>query len=377
MSNLSSSASRRVEALDAFRGVASFLIMVTHTILFVPQVCQVQNLGYIYGGLSWKLPYFFVLSGFVLTLSYQRMKGELDHPFRSFLISRALRIYPLFLVTTMVMFLIKVLFGAGAPIEGASIFFNISWKISPSLPNLLHALTLVGLENTWLYNGPAWTLVFEMRYAIFFPLILAPLRRCWLAILLFVGLAYGAAEVSSGLERVDIFYSPNQLVSNMCSMFDFLLLYAGGVLLALHRERLSHLYLALPRWGVVAVVVVTVAAMLNPLWIKAILPSGVAGGVVRDCVMAAGVMAWVIILLNSRAIASLFSSRWLVALGRSSFSIYMWHTPIATLLFMLLHDQLNIWYIVAMSILSTLIVAPLSFRYIETPIIEFSRRFRR
>lgn len=377
MSNLSSGASRRVEALDAFRGIASFLIMVTHTILFVPQVCQVQNLGYIYGGLSWKLPYFFVLSGFVLTLSYQRMRGRLDHPFRSFLVSRVLRIYPLFLITTVVMFLLKLLFGAGAPIEGASIFFNISWQLSPSFVSFIHALTLVGLENTWLYNGPAWTLVFEMRFALFFPLILAPLRRWWLSILLFVGLAYGAAVVSSGLERVDIFYSPNQLVSNICSMFAFLLLYAGGVLLALQRERLSRLYLSLPSWGAVAVVGAILVAVLNPLWLKAILPSGVASGVVGDCVMAVGVMAWIIVLLNNSSIAKLFSARWLIALGRSSFSIYMWHTPIATLLFMLLHEQIEIWYIVVMSIVATLIVAPLSFRYIETPIINYSQRLRR
>ncbi len=378
--NMSNTTSNRVEALDAFRGIASFLIMVTHIILFVPQVCQGENLGYIYGGLSWKLPYFFVLSGFVLTLSYQRSKERLHHPFRTFLVSRVLRVYPLFIITTLVMFLLKVIFGAGEPVEGASIFFNISWRLAPSLTNLLHALTLIGLENTWLYNGPAWTLVFEMRFALLFPLLVALLRRSWVAILLFVGAALGATYISSGLERTDLFYSPNQLVSNMCSMFSFLLLYTGGVLLALNRDRLMETYQSLSTWGSRGVLVGIIVAVLNPLWIRYVIPASLPhqiGSVIGDCVMLLGVMTWIIVLLGNQSIAKCLSNRVLMVLGRSSFSIYMWHTPIATAVYMLLHEHINIWYTVAISIVATLMIAPLSFRYIEQPIIALSYRLRR
>ncbi len=368
--------SSRVEALDAFRGVCSFLIMVTHILLIVPQVCQRENLGYLYGGFGWKVPYFFVLSGFVLTLSYQRSKLKLRHPFRSFLVSRILRIYPIFFITTIAMFLLKVIFGAGAPLDGASVFYNISWRIAPSFVNLLHALTLIGLENTWLYNGPAWTLVFDMRFSIMFPLFIGVLRRSWLSIALFIGMSLMAAHISSSLERVDMFYNPNYLVANLCSMFGFMLLYASGVLLALNRERLSQLYLSLPRWGSVGVLLATVTAMLNPLWLRGVIPSAV-GGVIEDCVMMVGVMAWIIILLNNRVISAIFSKRFLVNFGRSSFSVYMWHMPIVTALYMLLYQWINVWYIVLLSIVMTLVVAPLSFRYIEQPIIAWSHRLRR
>lgn len=368
--------SGRVESLDAFRGVASFLIMVTHFLLMVPQVCQPENLGYIYGGLSWKLPYFFILSGFVLTLSYERSRVKLNHPFRSFIVSRLLRIYPLFFITTVVMYLLKVIFGAGEDIDTASIFFNISWRLAPSLPTLLHSLTLIGLENTWLYNGPAWTLVFEMRYALLFPLFFGLLRRRWLFITLFIAAAFLTGNIASQLERVDMFYSVDYQTSNMCSMFGFLIFYAGGILLALYRDMLSNIYNSLNRWGRAAGLVAVVALVLNPLWIRDILPSSLVS-IVGDCLMLLGVALWVLILINNRSISSIFSNKMLVALGCSSFSIYMWHTPVITALYMLLGASVNVWYIVLLSVIVTIIIAQLSFRYIERPVIALSQHLRR
>lgn len=141
--------SSRVESLDSFRGIASVLIMLTHFILFVPEVFQVENLSLIYDWLSWKLPYFFVLSGFVLTLSYMRSRGKTNHIYSKFIINRIFRIYPLFMLTTIMVFTLKVVFDAGADIEGASRFLNISWRIAPDFVNLIHALTLVSFANTW------------------------------------------------------------------------------------------------------------------------------------------------------------------------------------------------------------------------------------
>ncbi|MFI3305547.1 MAG: acyltransferase [Rikenellaceae bacterium] len=374
----SSSMSKRVESMDAFRGVASFLIMVTHFILCVPEICQVQNLGYIYGGLSWKLPYFFVLSGFVLSISYARNRERLKHPFRSFVVSRLFRIYPLFFITTVLMFLMKLGFGAGSDIEGASTFFNISWRLAPRCGELVSALTLIGLENTWLYNGPAWTLVFEMRYALVFPLIWGALRRWWYSILLLVGAVFYVATIAQGLERTDIFYSVDYVTSNLCSMVAFMLFYVGGVLLSMHRTRLAQLYgslTTLGRWGVVLTVLVLV---LNPLWggsVFSSLPSAVSS-VVGDLLMLIGVATWIVVLINDKFVSRLFSNPTLIALGRSSFSIYMWHMPIITLLYLTLRESLDVWYIVALSVVVTLVVAQLSFRYIEQPIIEFGRRFR-
>ncbi|MFI3299073.1 MAG: acyltransferase [Rikenellaceae bacterium] len=368
--------SSRIESLDAFRGIASFLIMLTHFVLMVPEVFQVENLGYIYGGLSWKLPYFFTLSGYVLTISFERNKTSLERPYRSFLTSRILRIYPLFLITTLAMYFIKVYFGAGEYIEGASGFFNVSWGLAPTCGNLMHSLTLVGWEDTWLYNGPAWTLPYEMRYAILFPILWWLLRKSWLTAILFVAAAYIAKNIASGLESIYIFYNPDFITANLCSMFGFLLFYVGGMLLALNRNTLTNLYLSLKKAGKITVLLITIALMLNTLWVRYIIPSSIYS-IASDCLMTLGVGAWIVILVNNRVISSIFSVKPLVALGRSSFSIYLWHTPVFTLLYMLLREHISVWYIIAFSVVLTIVVAQLSFKYLERPVIAYSRRLRR
>ncbi|MFI3268778.1 MAG: acyltransferase [Rikenellaceae bacterium] len=371
----------RIEALDAFRGIASTLIMLTHFILYVPEVFQVENLSLIYSWLSWKLPYFFVLSGFVLTLSYMRSRerdaasGGLggSHTYRNFIINRIFRIYPLFMLTTIIVFLTKVAFGAGCDIEGASRFFNITWRMSPTLLELVHSLTLVGLSDTWAYNGPAWTLVFEMRYAILFPLFLYLFRKSWLSILLFAALSFVAGNISATLERVDLFYTPDYQLSNLCSMANFLMYYASGIALALNRERLSNLYKSLSKVGVAAFVAVSIIFMLSPKWIAFVTPAAVSS-FASDFVIMVGVVMWVVVLTNNKSIANIFTHNALVTLGRSSFSIYMWHTPIFILNYMLLREYLSIWIIIAISLVATLIVARLSFRFIEQPCIALSHR---
>lgn len=367
-------ASRRIEALDSFRGIASILIMVTHFILYVTEIFQVENLSMIYDWLSWKLPYFFVLSGFVLTLSYIRaQKSSSSHIYRNFIINRIFRIFPLFMLTTIAVFILKVAFSAGADLEGASRFFNISWRISPTIPDLLHSLTLIGLSDTWTFNGPAWTLVFEMRYAIIFPLFIYLLRRSWIYMLTFLCLSFMAYNVDASLERVDIFYALDFQLSNLCSMINYLAFYLAGIMLALNRDRLSSLYCSLTKQGTRMATIIAILAMLAPRWVPFIVPQG-AASFANNLVILLGIALWIVILINNKAVAHIFTNKPLIALGRSSFSIYMWHTPIFILNYMLLRDHISIWFIIALSIIVTLVVARLSFRYIEQPLIALGHK---
>lgn len=292
---------KRIESLDAFRGIASVLIMITHFILVVPEVFRVENLGYIYSALSWKLPYFFVLSGYVLTLSYQRSQSRVKHPYRSFLTNRFLRIYPLFFLSTIAMFLIKLTFGAGADLEGASAFYNISWRMQGTFDELLHALTLIGGANTWTFNGPAWTLVFEMRYAILFPLFLWIMRKNISYFIVFVGLSIVANHISGGLERVDLFYKPDYQISNLCDMFNFLVYYIGGVAFALKRDVLAKHYLSLSRCGSVLYLLVAILLAIIPVWRGWVLPKSLPS-IVSDIAIFAGVVMWMVVLINNERI---------------------------------------------------------------------------
>lgn len=315
--------SKRVESLDAFRGICSFLIMVTHFILWIPGVFQAENLPLIYGGFSWKLPYFFVLSGFVLTLSYQKRERLEARPYGTFLVNRFFRIYPVFLLSTIAMFILGNLFGAGEEIEGASLFFNISWRLEPTWSEFIHTLLFDGIADTWGFNGPAWTLVYEVRYAILFPLMLWMLRRCsMVSMAIFVALSAVAYHIYGGLDFVDLFYPLQYKVANICSMFNFMLVYVSGMLLALNKERASGFYNSLSTLGQTIFVAVAIFMALAPLWIGYIVPMSILM-LSQNVAIIVGILMWVVVLLNNNSIANLFSQKPLIALGRISFSLYM------------------------------------------------------
>ena len=355
---------KRIESLDAFRGIASILIMITHLILVVPEVCRVENLGYIYNAFSWKLPYFFILSGYVLTLSYQRIKDRVKHPYRTFIVNRFLRIYPLFFLSTVAMFLIKIAFDAGADLEGASMFYNISWRIEGSFNELLHALSLIGCANSWTFNSTAWTLVFEMRYAILFPLFVWIMRKSLAFFLVFIALSIIAINIDSGIERVDFFYAQDLKLSNLCSMFNFLVYYIAGIAFALNRDSLTKCYLSLSSVGSAIYLAIVIILAIIPVWETWLMPQGLPI-IVKNISIMLGILMWMVVLINNERIKTFFSNPILTAIGRSSFSIYMWHIPIFTLLYMSLRDSMNIWWIIAISSVTTILFAQFSFKYIE------------
>lgn len=366
--------SKRIESLDAFRGICSFLIMITHFILWVPGVFQAENLPLIYGGFSWKLPYFFVLSGFVITLSYQKRERLETRPYGRFLINRFFRIYPIFLFSTIAMFIIRSAFGAGEEIEGASLFFNISWRLEPTWSEFIHTLLFDGIADTWGFNGPAWTLVYEVRYAILFPLMLWMLRCCSLvSMAIFVALSTVAYHIYGGLDFVDLFYPINYKLANICSMFNFMLIYVSGMMLALKREHASNFYNSLSTLGQSLFVAVAIFLAIAPLWIGNIVPMSILM-ISQNAAILIGILMWIVVLLNNETISKLFSQKPLITLGRISFSLYMWHMPIISINYMLMRESLGFGFIIPLSVIESLIAAYLSYNYIEKPFIAMGKR---
>ncbi len=366
-------ATKRVDSLDAFRGISSFLIMLTHYLLCVPAVCQVQNFGYLYGAFSWKLPYFFLLSGFVLTLAYRRIKEQSAHPYLTFLKRRIIRIYPLFLVTTLFAAALRLLFDGAAPIEGASVFFNIPWRLDWSLGDLLCTLSLVGDANTWIFNNPTWTLLFEMRYALVFPILYAMLK--WRNFTYFILLAISALALYMSRDMVfeDLFYAVDFKASNLFNTLTFMTSFVTGMLLAFNRERLSAHYLSLGCAGRWCYLIVAITLAVTPLWGRVWIAAELYG-IISKILIVWGVAMWMVILLNNKLYAKFFAQPALIRLGRSSFSLYMWHMPIFTLLYMLLHEHLGVVWIVVLSIVTSVAVAQLSFRYIESYFIGLNKK---
>ena len=123
---------------------------------------------------------FFLLSGFILYHVYgARFQGGVSwSAFRSFLVRRLLRIYPLHLATLL---MVLVLMRFALPDQGA-------WHLALHL-SLTHAW---GLADQFVFNAPSWSISAEFAAYLAFPLMAVAVG--WrLGRLALLGLAAGAA----------------------------------------------------------------------------------------------------------------------------------------------------------------------------------------
>src|SRR5580704_5880782 len=141
--------SRRLEGLDALRGIAAAAVMIYHYTIWYAQ----ETGGHAPPGLSFSFPYgnlgvdlFFILSGFVIMMTLESGVSP-----RDFLISRFARLYPAFLASMGLTVISGVALGEfGPPYD---------------LARLLANLTMIpGLFNARAIDGSYWSLFYELAF---------------------------------------------------------------------------------------------------------------------------------------------------------------------------------------------------------------------
>jgi len=122
---------------------------------------------------------FFILSGFVLSLSLIKDNGEVKY--RSFIVKRICRIYiPYFAALIFCLFCYGI-FKNAQLIPDLSTWFNGYWKAPVYFKDILNFIFLIGFFDPAKLNGPVWTLIHEMRISIIFPFIVSYIivKRNW------------------------------------------------------------------------------------------------------------------------------------------------------------------------------------------------------
>jgi exopolysaccharide production protein ExoZ len=161
-----------LNSLETFRIVAAVMVVCAHLPEFdVPVLKWFFGPRLFLGSIGVDL--FFVISGIVIGLSVQRTIATRDlvAPFRSFVVARFFRIFPLYLVATALILLIAVLRGHPLP--------------SPRL--LLSSVLLVPLRENGEFVDPVlhigWTLRFELYFYVVCALGIL-FRQRWLPVIL-------------------------------------------------------------------------------------------------------------------------------------------------------------------------------------------------
>src|SRR4028118_1210781 len=155
----SSSSHKKLNLLQVYRGIAAVLVVMVHLgQMTVKRLDQVPFLNLFYAGWS-GVDYFFVLSGFIMVYVHRSAIGKKDQ-LKSFLVKRAVRIYPIYWVITLTVWCLFLVIPAFANNQDLSLGHGIEslLLISQKDPHYKDRFILeVG-----------WTLIYEIYFYLLF-----------------------------------------------------------------------------------------------------------------------------------------------------------------------------------------------------------------
>jgi peptidoglycan/LPS O-acetylase OafA/YrhL len=356
----------RIRGLDGLRAIAVLMVFTQHRITGPGN--EIGHLG------VW---IFFALSGFLITgiLTGQREKidDETSHFFaelKRFLFRRTLRIFPVYYLLLAVMAALMGL-GFASPWLAPGLLFHFAYLSNIWIGDVLHY-----------WPGPyshLWSLSIEEQFYIFFAplLLIAPAR--WHLKFCYVVFAAGVASIM--LMRIE---NEPAIVAYTNPLGNFWLFALGGIGAAwLRREQsVARQILSRPQTFIALVCGVAALAATQPLWKLAASPVVYTGICMLYGVCIAATVCS-IACSGSARLVGLLETRWLASLGRISYGFYLYHNFVPNFARLarvkaMFGGQAVPWWVqalgVAASFVVALVLAKLSWRYIEEPVLRLKTR---
>ena len=212
---------RYFESLDLVRGLAALVVLVYHVDFMFGLRGALLPGGYL------AVDLFFMLSGFVLSLTYGERVASGSVGFGRFLTLRLARLYPLFLATTVFgFFVMTARFQAHEGWIDAARLLPTGAANLAMLPSFFEPY---GKETVFPFNGATWSIFFEMIASLLF---FASLARLAAGSLILFTLAAGAG-LSAAVHvygSADIGWATSNLWGGVPRVF-----FSFGVGMLLHR----------------------------------------------------------------------------------------------------------------------------------------------
>ena len=349
---------RRLCELDAIRGIAACIVVLDHFYLVLsPETfpawiqwgMQRTPLHLFISGTE-SVMLFFILSGFVLSLPFHRSPGRLGY--RSFLAKRIARIYLPYLAALFLAVLGNIWYH-GLAINS---YFIQTWSGPVELRTLWQHVLFLGNYNCWAFNTAFWSLVYEMRISIIFPILCLGVIRIGLARSIL--LAAGVAVLSVILRSAGI-------NSGTTDTLKFVSFFIVGILLAQFTPNIRKLLSRIP-------IPLRLAGLLLSLLFYSL--GHLFPNAAKDPMIIIGASGIIAAGLCEPEISKMLRLSLFQYLGRISYSIYLLHGTILYLLVYTLYDRVPlIWLFLPLAI-GVLFFSTAFYYLVEKPSIRLGHK---
>jgi len=343
-----------ITAHTALRGLAALMVILYHCALASPGVflwvfTPVVQRGYLF------VDIFFILSGFILMRRYGIVLAQPNREvLRLFWWRRFLRIYPPYAVWLAIAILVWFLIG----VRGDGPEYEVGEHMVSILLHVIMVQSILGLELQ--YNVPLWSITMEMIAYLLLPLLaiaVVPRSRFFIGALTMIVLL-GVWLFIDHHGKLDVINGPGALTR--CLMG-----FSLGALASLLTRELPP---ALVHWS----------RHISLLLLVLTLVTFASGHILVGYCAALG-----LVMISSTPTATPWTGTWLpMLLGRVSFSLYLAHVPVLSLMIILTAKlesmsgvplYTNYPLFASQVVFASLVVAVFSWKWVE---VELTARVR-
>ena len=371
--------------LDSLRGLAALTVMFHHFVMILPafalpftaniplaiRLIHFTPLGYMVAGRA-AVIFFFVLSGFVLSLPFLNSVKKPSAP--AFIIKRICRIYPAYLLALLFAVTMNLLCYRGGVAE-LSNWFNSFWWQEVNWHEVANQLFLVNSFDAQKYNPPIWSLVIEMRLSLVFPLLVFFATRFGWKANIIIGIACSLVGWGAQFLR---HRGVLHFESNYIDTLNYVFMFVVGIQLAFHRDKLRLRFLQLSRPAKHLAFFLALLAYTNDCWMGQLFRSAGLQKYLQtqftiDVLTTVAVSGFIVMALASGKISSVLLWQPFQYLGKISYSFYLLHIIILFALFRLLNASLPLPLVLVLVAVLSFVFASLSYHWVEIPFIRLGK----
>jgi peptidoglycan/LPS O-acetylase OafA/YrhL len=347
------------------RGLAAIVVMLHHFMhMFYPKMQYstglLSYLLYPFTAGHESVMFFFILSGFVLALPYLRGKNQ---RYSLFVRRRVVRIYGPYLCALFLSLIACALWHNQPGHSQPAV-----WDRNVDLKSTLQQIGFIGNFEFGRYNTAFWSLVYEMRISLIFPLVflVASRLRAFAAFMVIIVCTFLGVHGSN-------YEAFGRVTESTLITFEYVGVFMIGVLMAKHLERLCGWYQGLSQ--VKRICFATASTLLYLGW-HVLEPQGALWHL-GDIPVAVGAAGLMLVGLNSTVAHKILSAPIPTFCGRISYSLYLVHGTVLFALAALLYERVSPPVILAVFVPTALILSWGFYTAVEAPCMRWSRSLGR